>query len=268
MASARALALVALAAVLAVALAVYKLGGVAGAASPLLLIPLDSCSFEVSRELVERGLVEGLVVHPASLTPEGLSDARVVLLAAYQPEREMLEWVLGRLEESQARVYASSNILSVTSKRLVHSSDLRAWCEEGSEEALVRVSEALRDDGVNPATFAIPLALVAIVAVTVAASGAASSLWERLREAPLVIAILALKLRKRGRLDESEVLAHPLRASIIGILRESPASFAELQSKLGVSRAVLEWHLGVLRAYGVVVEERNGRSRVYRLSNE
>ncbi|MEM0341074.1 MAG: winged helix-turn-helix domain-containing protein [Acidilobaceae archaeon] len=232
----------------------------------LTVVPLDSCSFEVSRELSERKLVESVIVYPSELETLDLRKARLVVLTAYPPEETNLKAFLKLVEEGRTNVYASSDLLTLQSSRTVSSEDLRAWCELNDEKALLRVAESLKADDFSMT----PLLTLGVLAVTLAilksSTNTLNKVVEKVQETPAVLAALYLKLRKRGKLEESEVFDHPIRASIIEALRESSMSFSQLQQKLNISRAVLEWHLEVLKSYGVVLEERNGRSRVYRLA--
>jgi ArsR family transcriptional regulator len=58
------------------------------------------------------------------------------------------------------------------------------------------------------------------------------------------------------------------RLRIVRRLAESEATVAELIAHVGLSQPLVSWHLGRLRAAGVVVTRRQGRETVCRLRAE
>lgn len=64
-----------------------------------------------------------------------------------------------------------------------------------------------------------------------------------------------------------KTLSNPWRLRIIDALREGEHSVAALVEKLGISRANLSQHLGVMKAKGVLEVRREGPYSYYRLSN-
>lgn len=232
----------------------------ASSEEPLYVIPLDTCSYVVVREIASRGLSNIVVVLPADAPslPEG---SRVAVVTSIEPEGWLNDFVSKAIAERGARVHAYSDILRPGG---VPSHLMRRYCQGGSEEALQEVAMYF----VLESSFPLPLflGLVAAGAASLFFSSSLKELARRLSEAPL--AILIALFRRRGRLSDEELINHPLRASIIKALEGGPIDFSTLQSKLGVSRASLEWHLATLIAYGVVREEKKGRKRVYLLAED
>lgn len=60
-------------------------------------------------------------------------------------------------------------------------------------------------------------------------------------------------------------LADPTRREILRMLRDAPRSAGVIAGAFSVSRPAISRHLRVLREAGLVVDEAQGRERVYRL---
>jgi DNA-binding transcriptional ArsR family regulator len=65
-----------------------------------------------------------------------------------------------------------------------------------------------------------------------------------------------------------KVMADVNRLRIVRRLAQSEATVAELIAHVGLSQPLVSWHLGRLRAAGVVVTRRQGRETVCRLREE
>ena len=65
-----------------------------------------------------------------------------------------------------------------------------------------------------------------------------------------------------------KVMADVNRLRIVRRLAESEASVAELIAHVGLSQPLVSWHLGRLRAAGVVETRRSGRETICRLREE
>ncbi|MFF8381320.1 ArsR/SmtB family transcription factor [Streptomyces sp. NPDC015661] len=65
--------------------------------------------------------------------------------------------------------------------------------------------------------------------------------------------------------DVFSVLANPVRRRLLEQLREGPRSTGELAGMFELGRPAVSEHLAVLRTAGLVLEERRGRHRIYRL---
>ncbi|MCR2052259.1 metalloregulator ArsR/SmtB family transcription factor [Actinomyces bowdenii] len=65
-----------------------------------------------------------------------------------------------------------------------------------------------------------------------------------------------------------KALAHPMRASIIYRLAESPADVSELVELLGVSQPLVSHHLRLLREAHLVEAVRDGRRNLYSLIDD
>lgn len=65
-----------------------------------------------------------------------------------------------------------------------------------------------------------------------------------------------------------KAMADVNRLRIVRRLAESDATVAELTAEVGLSQPLVSWHLGRLRAAGVVETRRNGRETVCRLRGE
>jgi DNA-binding transcriptional ArsR family regulator len=62
------------------------------------------------------------------------------------------------------------------------------------------------------------------------------------------------------------VLSDPTRQNVISLLRSRPSTVGELASRLPVSRPAVSQHLQVLKAAGLVEEERRGTRHYFRLN--
>lgn len=65
-----------------------------------------------------------------------------------------------------------------------------------------------------------------------------------------------------------KLLAHPQRLRIVLELGRQECNVGALQSRLGIAPSGVSQHLGLLRAYGLVVDRRVGRLVYYRLVPE
>lgn len=65
--------------------------------------------------------------------------------------------------------------------------------------------------------------------------------------------------------DVFSVLANPTRRGILAELRERPQTVSELVAQFELGRPAVSEHLQVLRAAGLVHDERVGQHRVYHL---
>jgi DNA-binding transcriptional ArsR family regulator len=65
-----------------------------------------------------------------------------------------------------------------------------------------------------------------------------------------------------------KVMADVNRLRIVRRLAESEATVAQLIAHVGLSQPLVSWHLGRLRAAGVVETRRQGRETICRLRNE
>jgi DNA-binding transcriptional ArsR family regulator len=63
-------------------------------------------------------------------------------------------------------------------------------------------------------------------------------------------------------------IAHPVRRRIVSALASGELAVGELAAPLSVTRPAVSQHLAVLRATGLVTEQRRGRQRRYRLRRE
>lgn len=228
----------------------------------LYVIPLDTCSYLVARDISERGMANIAVVHPleALSLPRG---AKVAIIAHIQPMDWLHSFVLSATKEREAEIVIFSDVLKPGG---VPSSAIKMYCDSSDERALAEIAKYFVVEQSPPSVLLLGLLAGGVASASLLLSSHMKELGRRLSEIPL--ALLIALFRRRGRLSESELYDHPMRASIIKALETSPLDFSSLQNKLGVSRASLEWHLATLIAYGVVREERKGRRRVYILSGD
>lgn len=68
--------------------------------------------------------------------------------------------------------------------------------------------------------------------------------------------------------DPFEALADPNRRSIVELLGAQGRSVGELADALPISRPAVSRHLRLLKDAGLVVEQRQGTRRIYRLHDE
>jgi DNA-binding transcriptional ArsR family regulator len=69
-------------------------------------------------------------------------------------------------------------------------------------------------------------------------------------------------------IDVFGALAHPIRRRIVTALASGDKAVRDLAAPLSVTRPAVSQHLAVLRATGLVTEQRSGRERRYRLHRE
>ncbi len=65
--------------------------------------------------------------------------------------------------------------------------------------------------------------------------------------------------------DAASALADPIRRQILRMLRDAPRSAGAIAGAFSVTRPAISRHLRVLREAGLVVDQAQGRERVYRL---
>ena len=68
--------------------------------------------------------------------------------------------------------------------------------------------------------------------------------------------------------DGWTALGDPTRRAILGYLAERPRPVGELAGELPVSRPAVSQHLKILKEAGLVLDERAGTRRIYRLNPE
>jgi DNA-binding transcriptional ArsR family regulator len=68
--------------------------------------------------------------------------------------------------------------------------------------------------------------------------------------------------------DVFGAIAHPVRRRIVTALSSGDKAVRELAAPLSITRPAVSQHLAVLRATGLVTEQRAGRERRYRLRPE
>jgi len=69
--------------------------------------------------------------------------------------------------------------------------------------------------------------------------------------------------KKQARILKS--LAHPARLAMVDRLQKGPATAGELTRLVGTDQSTVSKHLSVLKAQGIVDDERDGNSMVYTL---
>src|SRR3972149_8193573 len=67
--------------------------------------------------------------------------------------------------------------------------------------------------------------------------------------------------------DVCKIFSNAKRLEIINALKENEMSASELIEKIGLSKANLSQHMGVLRSKGVISTRREGVNIYYRISN-
>jgi DNA-binding transcriptional ArsR family regulator len=65
--------------------------------------------------------------------------------------------------------------------------------------------------------------------------------------------------------DVFSALANPTRRALLDLLRTRPRPVNELAEEFAMRRPSVSEHLKVLRDAGLVIDERRGRERIYRL---
>lgn len=77
------------------------------------------------------------------------------------------------------------------------------------------------------------------------------------------MAAIARDFKKQARILKS--LAHPARLAMVDRLQRGPATAGELTRLVGSDQSTVSKHLSVLKAQGIVDDERDGNSVVYTL---
>jgi len=72
-------------------------------------------------------------------------------------------------------------------------------------------------------------------------------------------------LRYESRARIIKAIAHPTRLFIIDELQKTPTSVGDLTNMIGCDLSTMSKHLSVLKNAGIVADERNGTSIIYRL---
>ena len=67
--------------------------------------------------------------------------------------------------------------------------------------------------------------------------------------------------------DICKIFANAKRMEIINVLKDREVSASDLIEKIGLSKANLSQHMGVLRSKGVVLARREGVNVYYRIAN-
>lgn len=62
-------------------------------------------------------------------------------------------------------------------------------------------------------------------------------------------------------------LANPRRLQILGLLKETERSVAQMLERMGINKANLSQHLSILKQKGLVVSRREGTGVYYRLAS-
>jgi ArsR family transcriptional regulator, arsenate/arsenite/antimonite-responsive transcriptional repressor len=73
------------------------------------------------------------------------------------------------------------------------------------------------------------------------------------------------QLRYESRARIIKAIAHPTRLFIIEELQKTPTSVGDLADMIGCDLSTASKHLSVLKNAGIVADERNGTSIIYRL---
>lgn len=66
--------------------------------------------------------------------------------------------------------------------------------------------------------------------------------------------------------DVYKALAHPVRRKIIALLRERARSAGELAEDFDLSKPTLSGHFNILKAAGLIIDERQGTTLIYRVN--
>lgn len=66
--------------------------------------------------------------------------------------------------------------------------------------------------------------------------------------------------------DLFDALAHPVRRTILQLLREKPLSAGEIAGHFELAKPTLSGHFNILKNAGLVTTERKGTTIIYRLN--
>jgi DNA-binding transcriptional ArsR family regulator len=224
----------------------------------LTYIVLDSCSYEVARDLVKKyPELHGRILFPVDLN-ETIESPLVVL--ATNISRGEYSDVVGYLSRFNGLV-ASTDVVS--SKEALNSSDLWSYCLYGDQEALERVANGIIESVKTQQSTTVLAPTIGVLAIaTVAASVFIASSWDDIKDVirrikiplPLIIPIIL-----RQKVSVEDALNHPIRLKIYELVRSNGAVPFSKVLELG-GKAVVEWHTFILTRSGLVIELKIGRS--------
>jgi len=227
--------------------------------STLTYIVLDSCSYEVARDLVKKyPELHGRILFPVDLNET--IESPVVVLATNISRGEYSD-VVGYLSRFNGLV-ASTDVVS--SKGALNSSDLWSYCLYGDQDALERVANGIIVSVKTQQSTTVLAPTMGVLAIaTVAASVFIASSWDDIRDVirrikiplPLIIPIIL-----RQKVSVEDALNHPIRLKIYELVRSNGAVPFSKVLELG-GKAVVEWHTFILTRSGLVIELKIGRGR-------
>lgn len=251
-------------AVLLVLSALLVLVPAVASAERLVLVPLDSCGYEVATALVERELLDAVVVSPALLNGVDPHRSKVAVLAIVPNTSD------DRLRGLGDILYASTDVLDVRAERIVLAADLTAYCLYGDFGALLRIARTLKTSNGDPllqsGAVLVAVTVAAVATISLSSREAHTKFRDLTRRIFTTLSTVLSLLMARKKLGYEEVLGHPIRLAILDVLKtRGEADFSELMRHTKTSRANLEWHLWVLKTRGLVVEIKSGGKRIYRL---
>jgi DNA-binding transcriptional ArsR family regulator len=81
----------------------------------------------------------------------------------------------------------------------------------------------------------------------------------------IIFKIMNINNLYKSQSDLFKILAHPVRLTILEILREGEQCVCHIEAMLGLRQAYIPQHLMVLREAGVVADRRDGWNMYYRV---
>jgi len=225
----------------------------------LTYIVLDSCGYEVARDLVKKyPELYGRILFQVGLN-ETIKSPLVVL--ATNISRGEYSDVVGYLSRFNGLVVSTD---VVSSKGALDSSDLWSYCLHGDQEVLERVANKIIESVKTQQSTTVLAPTMGLLAITIVVGGVfiASScddikdLVRRIKiPLPLIIPIIL-----REKVSAENALNHSIRLKIYEVVRSNGVVPFSKILELG-GKAVVEWHTFILTRSGLVIELKIGRGR-------
>lgn len=244
----------------------------------VIYVDADSCGYEVSvalsrnyREL--RGLStrywENILIRDKTLVV--VLYTNISPIDAYRELHRLLDEV--KAYQGIVEVIATdvvSGYVDYPIEVVIDSEDIWMYCLHGDMEALNRIAQVIRrnirsSEGFNmglTASYYVVVAAAALTGITLSISDRTRDAVNKALKAILLLKFMLIVLGLK--ITREDALGHPLRSEIYKLIVENTCiAFPEIQRKLQLSRATLEWHISLLLRAGLIKEVKKNKTRHY-----